>query len=102
MTTSNKARRDKDSVLRDLMTAVSVCHNVTPIIEEGQRIFHASSPDEIALVKFGEDCKFMLQERTSDTIKILNPINVVEEYQILACFPFSSETKRMGILVRHV
>lgn len=25
-----------------------------------------------------------------------------EDYEILACFPFSSESKRMGILVRHV
>lgn len=25
-----------------------------------------------------------------------------ESFEILACFPFSSETKRMGILVRHI
>ena len=32
---------------------------------------------------------------------ILNPYDKEEEYEILANFPFSSETKRMGIIVKH-
>jgi magnesium-transporting ATPase (P-type) len=32
---------------------------------------------------------------------ILNPLGVKENYKILAIFPFTSESKRMGILVRH-
>lgn len=31
----------------------------------------------------------------------MNPNNDIEEYDILANFPFSSESKRMGIIVRH-
>jgi len=31
----------------------------------------------------------------------LNPNNVEEQYDILANFPFSSDTKRMGIIVKH-
>lgn len=27
-----KLRRDKDVILRDLVTALAVCHNVTPIV----------------------------------------------------------------------
>jgi len=100
-TSSSKMRREKDAVLRDLITAVSVCHNVTPLIENGQRIFHASSPDEIALVKFAQDCKMKLLERSNDSMKIETPTGKIETYSILANFPFSSETKRMGILVRH-
>lgn len=34
-------------------------------------------------------------------IKIINAAGMVEEYDILANFPFSSETKRMGIILRH-
>ena len=30
-----------------------------------------------------------------------NPAGKVEEYEILANFPFSSETKRMGIVVKN-
>ena len=32
-------------------------------------------------------------------IKILD--DQVHEFRILACFPFTSDSKRMGILVRH-
>lgn len=69
---SSKLRRDKESVLRDLMTAVAVCHNVTPLIENGEKIYHASSPDEIALVRFAQDCKMKLIERNNDYMKIEN------------------------------
>lgn len=34
-------------------------------------------------------------------MKILNANKDFEDYDILANFPFSSETKRMGIIVRH-
>jgi phospholipid-translocating ATPase len=99
---SSKVRRDKDSVLRDLITALSVCHNVTPLMENGEKIYHASSPDEVALVKFAEECNMRLIQRTNDSMRIENSAKIIEDYEILANFPFSSETKRMGILVRHV
>lgn len=38
-------------MLRDAVTALAVCHNVTPVIDEGKRVFQASSPDEISLVQ---------------------------------------------------
>lgn len=51
-----KLRRERDAVLRDLITALVVCHNVTPTVNERkEREFQASSPDEIALVKIGEE-----------------------------------------------
>lgn len=42
-----------------------------------------------------------LLAREEQYIKIENPNKDIEEYDILANFPFSSETKRMGIIVRH-
>ena len=96
-----KIRRDKDLILRDLITALAICHNVTPLIENGVKIFHASSPDEIALVKFAGEINFKLLERDSAEMKIENAAGRQETYKILAIFPFTSESKRMGILVRH-
>jgi len=49
--------------LRDLSTALVLCNNVTPVTDEGQRILQASSPDEIALVKFAEDLGFLMRHR---------------------------------------
>ena len=97
----NTVRKDKDRALKDFAIAVSVCHNVTPIVENGISTFHASSPDEIALVKFAQDFKMKLISRTNEEIVIENPTGRKETFKILANFPFSSETKRMGILVKN-
>lgn len=43
-----------------------------------------------------------LLERDQNMILIENPNGVKEQYDILANFPFSSDTKRMGIILRHV
>ena len=103
-TVNNKKRfrRNRANVIRDGITALALCHNVTPVEDDGQRVLQASSPDEVALVKLAESLKFNLAERSQNTMKIINPDGVAENYEILANFPFSSETKRMGILVRHV
>ena len=95
-------RRNRNNVIRDTIVALGLCHNVTPTYEEGVKGYQASSPDEIALVKFAESININLNARTQTTIKILNAANVEENYEILANFPFSSETKRMGILVKNL
>ena len=87
---------------RDTIVALGLCHNVTPTYEEGIKGYQASSPDEIALVKFAESININLNSRTQTTIKLLNAVNVEENYEILANFPFSSDTKRMGILVKNL
>jgi phospholipid-translocating ATPase len=60
----------------------------------------ASSPDEVALVKFAIDMNTRLIERDRTTVAIRNADNIVENYDVLANFPFSSETKKMSILVK--
>jgi phospholipid-translocating ATPase len=42
-----------------------------------------------------------LIKREEDYIQLTNVLGEVEEYDILDNFPFSSETKRMGIIVRY-
>lgn len=108
---TNKAvrskRRDQDYVIKDLILALGLCHNVTPVYEiEGDmstRDFQASSPDEVALVKFADQMDIKLIERDQRKIVIQPPgTSAKETYEILENFPFSSDTKRMGIVLRHV
>ena len=98
-------RRDQACVVRDAITALALCHNVTPTFPnpDNKNIveYQASSPDEIALVKFAESLEMKLYERDQNQIKIKNANNDEESYEILANFPFSSETKRMGIILKH-
>ena len=42
-----------------------------------------------------------LIERDQNMILIRNAAGVLETYDVLANFPFSSDTKRMGIVLRH-
>lgn len=91
----------KDSKVHKMLNAVSLCHNVTPTTEGDQRVLQASSPDEIALVKFAESVGLILHDRTLTTITIQTPINTIENYEVLQIFPFTSESKRMGIIVEN-
>jgi len=95
-------RRKSNCVIRDCITALGICHNVTPVYENDIKEYQASSPDEVALVKFADSLGIKLDSRTQNTMTIINAADKKEEYEILANFPFSSETKRMGILVKHI
>ena len=102
-----RKRRPRTKIIRDTITTMVLCNNVTPIIEGdnpedySKITYQASSPDEVALVKFAEKLNMKLVYRTDTEIKIQNAIGVMEEYDILANFPFSSDTKRMGIVLRN-
>lgn len=52
-------------------------------------------------MKFAEDVGVRLLERDQTGTKVGLPNGQVEAYEILHNFPFSSETKRMGIIVRN-
>lgn len=102
-----RGRRDLSQRLFEIVQALAVCHNVTPIISEqtGELTYQASSPDEVAIVKWTELVGATLIARDRESIKIAvgadfrKPILVLE-YDILHNFPFTSETKRMGIILR--
>ena len=99
-----KLRRSRNKIIKDTITSMLLCNNVTPIISnENPDIitYQASSPDEIALVKFAEKLNMRLIYRTDKEIKIKNISGKIEEYDILANFPFSSDTKRMGIILQN-
>jgi phospholipid-translocating ATPase len=61
-----KAKRRQEFLQRDLATALILCNNVTPVTDEGVRVLQASSPDEIALVKFAEELGFILKDRSKN------------------------------------
>ena len=64
--------------------------------------YQASSPDEVALVQWTERVGLALVYRDLTSMKLRDPNGNLLCYEILQIFPFSSETKRMGIIVRDV
>ena len=124
--TMEGAKKSMKNVRKSAMTrvaeavkALSLCHNVTPVydskdnsmeateadqdfaIEQGGPVsYQASSPDEVALVHWSEQVGLALIERTLTSMKLKTPNGEIVSYTILQIFPFTSESKRMGIIVK--
>lgn len=94
-------RRDLGQKVRELVLTLALCHNVTPTYDNGQLDYQAASPDEVAIVKFTSSVGLTLIKRDRNNITLLhNETNQQFVYDILQVFPFNSDTKRMGIIVR--
>lgn len=124
-------RRTVDTRVVEAVKAIAICHNVTPVYEEAQdatlsapvlgdrrqsvkkangtvnrnaqtqRTYQASSPDEVALVEWCETVGLVLEKRDRQSMTLRTSKGIALHYEILHVFPFKSETKRMGIVVRN-
>ena len=90
-----------NDIIYDCIKTMSLCNNVTPILDKKGNVnsYQASSPDEISLVEFAVKCGIKLIFRNDNEIKIEENGEILS-YQILGNFPFSSNTKRMGIILK--
>lgn len=104
--TATRTRREIGARVRDVVLALAICHNVTPTIEteDGDMItsYQASSPDEIAIVKWTETVGLRLiqRDRKGMVLQSVDTGSVCVRVRILEVFPFTSEGKRMGIIVK--
>lgn len=74
---------------------------VTPVPnDDGTITYQASSPDEVAIVKWTESVGLTLIARDRTSITLQTPTGSSLKYDILELFPFTSESKRMSIVVR--
>lgn len=96
-----RARRDLSVRLKDAVFALATCHNVTPVVDDdGSTTYQASSPDEVAIVRWTESVGLTLVSRDRTRMTIRDTHGALHTFQILQVFPFTSESKRMGIIVR--
>ncbi|XP_061110932.1 probable phospholipid-transporting ATPase IIB isoform X2 [Conger conger] len=114
-----KVRRSVASRIHEAVKAISLCHNVTPVYEsqlaasgetecteadqdfiDDNRNYQASSPDEVALVRWTESVGLTLVNRDLTSMQLKTPQGQILTFYILQIFPFTSESKRMGIIVR--
>ncbi|KAF9513516.1 hypothetical protein BS47DRAFT_1372504 [Hydnum rufescens UP504] len=98
---SDLGRRGMTTRLRDIVMSLALCHNVTPVCNDDHTVtYQASSPDEVAIVKWTESVGLTLVYRDRARIDLRIPSGSVISFDVLQIFPFTSETKRMGIIVR--
>ena len=87
--------------MQTAVEAIALCHNVTPINEPGGSVtYQAASPDEVALVQWTESVGVKLASRDLTSAQLQLSNGTTKSFQILHLFPFTSESKRMGIIVR--
>lgn len=87
--------------MRDVVLSLALCHNVTPVTnDDGSVTYQASSPDEVAIVRWTESVGLTLVFRDRTRIELQAPNGSRLIFDVLDIFPFTSESKRMGIVVR--
>ncbi|KAF8335952.1 uncharacterized protein EI90DRAFT_2912529 [Cantharellus anzutake] len=98
---AGRGRRDMTSRIRDVALALALCHNVTPVInDDGTVSYQASSPDEVAIVRWTESIGLTLIARSRTHIDLRTPTGSTLSFAVLELFPFTSESKRMGIIIK--
>ncbi|RDB17601.1 putative phospholipid-transporting ATPase IIB [Hypsizygus marmoreus] len=98
---ATRGRRDMSSRVRDVVLSLALCHNVTPVTnDDGTVTYQASSPDEVAIVKWTQSIGLTLVFRDRTRIDLQTPSGSIISFEVLDIFPFTSESKRMGIVVR--
>ncbi|TBU21618.1 aminophospholipid-transporting P-type ATPase [Dichomitus squalens] len=98
---ATRGRRDMSSRVHDVVLSLALCHNVTPVYnDDGTVTYQASSPDEVAIVKWTESVGLRLTFRDRTRIELQTPTGARISFDVLDIFPFTSESKRMGIIVR--
>ncbi|PFH50095.1 hypothetical protein AMATHDRAFT_4257 [Amanita thiersii Skay4041] len=100
---ATRGRRDMSSRVRDVVLSLALCHNVTPATnEDGTVTYQASSPDEVAIVTWTQSVGLTLIFRDRTCIELQDPAGSRIKFDVLDIFPFTSESKRMGIIVKDV
>ncbi|KAF9559015.1 aminophospholipid-transporting P-type ATPase [Agrocybe pediades] len=98
-----RGRRDMSSRVKDVVLSLALCHNVTPVTnDDGTVTYQASSPDEVAIVTWTASVGLTLTFRDRTRISLTTPTGETLTYDILNIFPFTSESKRMGIVVKDI
>ncbi|MBN3321692.1 AT8A2 ATPase, partial [Atractosteus spatula] len=83
----------------EFLTMMAVCHTVVPERNGDQIIYQASSPDEGALVKGAKGLGFVFTARTPHSV-IIDARGKEQSYELLNVLEFSSNRKRMSVIVR--
>uniref|UniRef100_A0A8D2J3Y4 Phospholipid-transporting ATPase n=1 Tax=Varanus komodoensis TaxID=61221 RepID=A0A8D2J3Y4_VARKO len=85
--------------IQEFLTLLAVCHTVVPERDGNTIIYQASSPDEGALVKGAKKLGYVFTGRTPHSV-IIDALGKEETFEILNVLEFSSNRKRMSVIVR--
>ncbi|XP_014280434.1 probable phospholipid-transporting ATPase IA isoform X2 [Halyomorpha halys] len=91
---------DNGDIIREFLILMSICHTVIPEkTQYDEVIYHASSPDERALLQGARSLGFVFDTRTPNSVEV-EMLGVREKYEILNVIEFTSARKRMSVISR--
>lgn len=88
-----------EPVVREFLTMLAVCHTVIPEMKDGVLQYHASSPDEKALILGAKAFGYVFTSKHYKEIEI-TALGETQRYVILNVLEFTSDRKRMSVIVR--
>ncbi|XP_051901210.1 phospholipid-transporting ATPase IA isoform X1 [Pristis pectinata] len=86
-------------VICEFLTMMAICHTAVPERDVDRIIYQASSPDEGALVRAAKQLGFVFSGRTPNSV-IIEALGQEEKYELLNVLEFTSNRKRMSVIVR--
>uniref|UniRef100_A0AAY4D1C5 Phospholipid-transporting ATPase n=1 Tax=Denticeps clupeoides TaxID=299321 RepID=A0AAY4D1C5_9TELE len=84
---------------QEFLTSLVLCHTVMSEWKNGTIRYQAASPDEEALVVAARELGWVFLSRTRDSLTI-NALGQTLNYELLALLDFTSDRRRMSVLVR--
>ncbi|KAK9718580.1 hypothetical protein K7432_005404 [Basidiobolus ranarum] len=91
----------KSEEVLDFFRCLAICNTIIPSeeCENGRPIYRGSSPDDEALVKGAADVGVVFSGKSNDVVQI-DIGDIRETYQVLNILEFSSDRKRMSVIIR--
>ncbi|XP_026013856.1 phospholipid-transporting ATPase IK isoform X1 [Astatotilapia calliptera] len=95
----DRLRGNQCPLSRQFLTALALCHTVMTEWKKQTPVYQAASPDEEALVGAARELGWVFLSRARDFI-VVSELGVTRRYQLLALLDFTSQRRRMSVLVR--
>jgi len=97
----NSATDKEADEVKELLLCLALCHSVVPDKPEGsdELVYKAASPDEEALCRGARENHFVFLHRDSGGVILMIDQKEVR-VEVLCTMPFSSERRRMSVIVR--
>uniref|UniRef100_A0A4W5NJ00 Phospholipid-transporting ATPase n=1 Tax=Hucho hucho TaxID=62062 RepID=A0A4W5NJ00_9TELE len=95
----DKLRGQQCTQSRQFLTTLALCHTVMTEWRNGAPVYQAASPDEEALVGAARELGWVFLSRTRDSLTV-SELGVKRHYQLLTLLDFTSQRRRMSVLVR--
>ncbi|XP_014674713.1 PREDICTED: probable phospholipid-transporting ATPase IA [Priapulus caudatus] len=86
-------------IIREFLILMAICNTVVPDTNGSTINYQASSPDEAALVKGAKRLGFVFKVRTPQAV-FIEVFGREEKYEVLNILEFTSNRKRMSVIVR--